>query len=695
MTVITMLFLPILLASAILTNMAEVAAHMRARRPDARAEVEAVVTFLEDKGDNSHLLGLKDAAGESVAWLSRRVFDIDRPQLGDRVRVCGDVVLTRPYLNMVFICSDLSVLAHGPVPPPRAAPARDILSGVCIDQTVAVRGTVVDSFRDEIDTHVYFIILDCGRESVYVCVISSNDLSDRLHALDGAEVEVTGICTTGGGGQRRLAGSIVNAVNPTNIRVIRSPDDRFDAPELRPGNLVSPADVMRLGRRRVRGTVAAAWLPNHALMHLADGLAVTLELSGSQPLPACGQAVEAVGFTETDLYHVNLSHVLWRATTNGASVAAERPTRVSPRDLLTDGKGHFLVNPLFHGKPVTLSGTVKDPAANGRFSLVNDGISLKVDASALPSALDDLAPGCQVSVTGICVLDVETWKPYGAFPHAKGYTLVLRRPDDLVLLAAPPWWTVDRLLVALGVLFAALLGIFIWNRMLSRLVDRRSRQLAKEELAHARADLRSEERTLLSVELHDTIAQNLTGVALQLDSVELAAAQDPNSISRYVENTRQSLKNCRENLRNCLWDLCNCAFESESLDEAIAKTVAPHKKQAEIVLNCPIRTQNLPDSTIHAILCIVRELVINAVRHGAATTIRIDATKERGHLALTVRDNGSGFDPDTAPGLAEGHFGLQGVRERVHRLGGSLTISSAPQAGTEVRIKNLVITDLK
>ena len=683
-----------LLASAILTNLAEVASSLRENRSGERAEVDAVVSFLEDKGDRSFTLGLKDATGEVLVWLTGKVFDASRPRLGDRVRVFGDVVLTQPYLNMVFICNELRILSHGPVPAPRPVSAREIRGGACDDRLVSVRGTVVDSFRDEIDTHVYFIILDCDRETVYACLISPNDLSDRLRPLDGAEVEVRGICSPGGGGQRRISGHIVNAINPDNVRVIRSPADRFDAPALQPKSIASPADVIRLGRRRVRGTVIATWQRNRALMRMVDGVAVTLELSNSQPLPEYGQFVEAVGFAETDLYHINLSHVLWRPATDSSVRTAEQAQRLSARALLTDGEGRFRVNPLFHGKAVSLDGLVKDVVPDGTFVLESDGIALPIDASAHPSALDGVLPGSKVAVTGICVLDVETWKPYGSFPHARGYTLVLRTPDDLTVLAAPPWWTVGRLLITLSILFTALLGIFAWNRMLSRLVEKRSRQLAKEEVAHAQAELRAEERTRLSVELHDTIAQNLTGVALQLDSVELAAARDPDSVPKYVANTRQSLQSCREDLRNCLWDLRNRAFEEKTLDSAIRKTLAPHLGGTKLDLAFDVRTTNLADNTVHAILCIVRELAVNAIRHGHAKTLVLRGDRESdGRISFSVRDDGCGFDPKSAPGLDKGHYGLQGIRERVHRLGGTLTITSAAGSGTTAEIRNLSTED--
>lgn len=259
----------------------------------------------------------------------------------------------------------------------------------------------------------------------------------------------------------------------------------------------------------------------------------------------------------------------------------------------------------------------------------------------------------------------------------------------MTVISTPPWWTVGRLLIVIAVIAVLLVAILIWNRILFKLVEKRSRQLMKEEIAHAETDLRAEERARLSVELHDTIAQNLTGVSLQLDSVQLAAECDPAALPKYIETARLSLNSCRQNLRNCLRDLRSRVCEEKSLADAIAKTLAPHKGTADISIDCPLRTQNSSENAIHAILCIIRELVINAISHGQATKITIVGRRETDGLSFTIRDTGHGFDPATAPGISDGHFGLQGVRERVRSLQGIFELTSKRGAGTSVTIKQL------
>jgi two-component system sensor histidine kinase DegS len=87
------------------------------------------------------------------------------------------------------------------------------------------------------------------------------------------------------------------------------------------------------------------------------------------------------------------------------------------------------------------------------------------------------------------------------------------------------------------------------------------------------------------------------------------------------------------------------------------------------------------------VLRIVRELVVNAIRHGKARHIKVCGRLHETTIAFSVSDDGIGFDPETRPGLAEGHFGLHGISERVERLSGSISIDSAPGRGTRVDIK--------
>ena len=283
-------------------------------------------------------------------------------------------------------------------------------------------------------------------------------------------------------------------------------------------------------------------------------------------------------------------------------------------------------------------------------------------------------------------MDTENWRPQAPFPHVTGVFLVLRNPDDVRVLARPSWWTPKRLLMVIGALFAALLAILVWNRALGRLAVRRGRELFREQVTRAKADMRTEERTRLAVELHDSVAQNLTGISLELETALDFADSAPPDMRPHLDFAAKALKSCRNDLRNCIWDLRGTALEDSNLNETLGKALRPHLGEAELALDFDVPRDRLSDSTVFSLFKAIRELVINAVRHGGAKKIEITGRLDGDGLVCRVRDDGRGFDPETRPGLALGHFGLQGIRERIGNLGGRFTIASEPGHGAEATI---------
>ena len=264
--------------------------------------------------------------------------------------------------------------------------------------------------------------------------------------------------------------------------------------------------------------------------------------------------------------------------------------------------------------------------------------------------------------------------------------ITTRNDESAQVFKLPHYLTALNVILSAAGLFVLFLAILAWNTLLRRLVDRRSRELTNERLASFASSLKVEERTRLAVELHDTIAQTLTGVSLEIDAARDFSRTNAAEMDRHLDCASRTLTSCRNELRNCMWDLRNQTLDDISMDEAIRRTLTPHLSGASLAVRFAVSRDLLSDNTALSILRIIRELTLNAVRHGKASTVRVAGCIEGNKLLFSVKDNGCGFDPASVPGVEQGHFGLQGVTERTEALGGVLTIDSNPGAGTRASI---------
>ena len=170
--------------------------------------------------------------------------------------------------------------------------------------------------------------------------------------------------------------------------------------------------------------------------------------------------------------------------------------------------------------------------------------------------------------------------------------------------------------------------------------------------------------------------------------------QNTDASKSCLDTAQRMLDSCRLELKRCLFDLRGHALEEKDLADAIHTTLAPLCDGIELDIDFNIRRTHFDDTTAHATLCMIRELVSNAIRHGRATKIRVAGEYCGGTLSFSVCDNGCGFDPDNCAGPSQGHFGLAGVRERAERLDGTVEVLSEPDKGTRANVK-LKIENLK
>ena len=614
------------------------------------------------------------------------------PTAGSRVVIKGHIDID-PYNWQRAFADSVTVLGPGNVPPPLPATAEQ-LNDVSFDgHTVIMRGIVTDIVEDEIDPNWRFLVFrsDSGP---FLAAIGAYPRTTLDH-LVGATVSAKGVANVlPDGGKRKFKSAQLTISDIADITIERSaPNDPFSSPSI-PSNAQgvenfqyqSAALIARLGYRSAEGVVVAVFNGGKTiLLKTPHGRMIGAELKDRTP-PSYGDHVAVAGFPETDFFILKLASAVFKRLGDGVKPDA---TAILPLPEAFD-MDKVLRDML--GETIQVTGTVFPPDNQnqnnrGIFAIVCGKHRIPIDTSAITDRLEQAEPGSLVEATGVCVFNTQNWSPGVIFPRTNGFTLVPRSASDIRVLSRPPWWTTRRLLAVIGVLGVVLLLVLAWNRVLRRLIDQRGRKLYKVEIEKAQSDLRVDERTRLATELHDSIAQTLTGVSFQIDAAEKTLHENPSATALFLDVARKTLLSCREELRRCLWDLRSQALEERNLQEAIKKTVQPHVGNTEVVIRFNVLRSQLSDTTTHNILSIIRELCVNAVRHGNARHIWIDGENSDNVLRFSVRDDGSGFDLASRPGPAQGHFGLQGIKERITRLHATLKIESLPGKGTTVTIE--------
>ncbi|MFD0154009.1 sensor histidine kinase [Streptomyces sp. NPDC055721] len=210
--------------------------------------------------------------------------------------------------------------------------------------------------------------------------------------------------------------------------------------------------------------------------------------------------------------------------------------------------------------------------------------------------------------------------------------------------------------------------------------------LQAQLLLQAREAGVADERRRLAAEIHDTIAQGLTGVVTQLQAASAAPDTERAEahLRRAADLARHSLGEARRSVRN----LSPVALEHDALPEALRKTVADWAERTGVDTRFTVTGAEEPlhDEVAATLLRIAQEALSNAARHSGAGRAGVTLSYMGDEITLDVRDDGRGFDPLARPERSGdgGGFGLDGMRARAARLAGSVTVETAPGEGTAI-----------
>ncbi|PYR72888.1 MAG: hypothetical protein DMF86_22130 [Acidobacteria bacterium] len=497
---------------------------------------------------------------------------------------------------------------------------------------------------------------------------------DLLRFID-ARVRLHGNVGTLFGRTEQLRGVSLFVGRTSDIKVLEPPPDPFWLPTRSIRSIYNYSAAGEVNRRiRVRGVVTC-YIPGHPVdvsdftstalfryvrdvLYVHDGTGgARIETEQSLPVRS-GTVVDVAGFPAVTPGKPILTNAVFR-------IAGEAPqpasVPVSGANVLTPDNDAMLVRMEGH-----LLSVLTSPA--DRILVLKVGKTVfqaDVEGAAGSQSLDEIRPGSLVAVTGVYSYQ---WGPPPSF------RLFLRSAGDVAVLSAAPWWTMRHTAVMLVMLTLVACGAAVWVRTTAN----RKRQRYQAVL---------NERSRVGRELHDTLEQGLTGIALQIEAVAGSFETSPDLARQSLEVARQMLRYSLEETRRSVMDLRSQALESQDLAGALSDLVRQmtHGTRAQADVRVEGSPQRLDVSQEHHLLRIGLEALTNALKHSGARRIEIvlrflpDAT----HLIVQDDGRGLGYGAEDMPGS---HFGLQGIRERVDKLGGVLEISSAPGAGTRLAV---------
>lgn len=248
----------------------------------------------------------------------------------------------------------------------------------------------------------------------------------------------------------------------------------------------------------------------------------------------------------------------------------------------------------------------------------------------------------------------------------------------------------DDLTVYIPILFLILIVVVAYSILFFRQVKARIRTqtfLKELELAHQQVEelTLANERQRMARDLHDTLAQGLAGIIMQLEAVQ--AHLENQNTQRAQSIIKGSMSQARKTLgeaRMVIDDLRKDRHDQYDLTETVKNEV----NRFTTATNIPIRTkisvpQNMSPFFIEHTVYMIKECLTNVSKHAKASHVELVMVQQGDHIHLKIADNGVGFDEKKRESTF-GHYGIIGMSERVRLLGGEIHLKSKKNEGTQV-----------
>ena len=671
-----------------------------ARRLPVR--VRGVVTFCYTKKYGSFVL----QTGDAGIYVDRSAAARDRGFVpegwswpdyvppGSLVEVTG--VTGAGYFSPVIYPQLINIVGTAPLPDATPVHISELLNAKWDCRRISVRG-VVQIAEETAPEEVFRAWCDMAGTGGRVRVrINRKDPLTNVARLIDSEVAVTGVMLPFANNRGELIGGRIHCADGNDIRVMRpGPEDPFAVPEVQLSELQSfSPEGSTFHRRRCKGTVTLAW-PGEVFYLQEGNRGVRVETRDWTPLSP-GDRVEVSGFVGVTDQFGKLQEAVVRKI---GTAPKPTPIPITGHRVFGSGWGATLKDPEdVDGRLATITARVEKVDVTDkegpRLLVESEGrlITASFGRGVSPAVLSRFEPGSEVRINGVVRVELTYGWPAQEDPKPIDFRFLVPTPNDVTIIQTAPWWTLRRLWFLLGGIAVVLAVTLAWNWLLRRRVELRSAQLAEEMRARREAavefDATLRERQRLAADLHDTLEQSLTGIAFRLETmaVQRTKAQDNSEI---LDRVRQLLASIREDVRRSVWNLRSNTLEGHTLPEAL-QTIADRFATGHdliVAVETEGQARALPDFIAGNLLLLALEALTNAMKHAAPRSVLMRVAFAEDEVALTVEDDGRGFDPAAVAGPREGHFGMQGMRERVKRIGGVLEVESAPGKGTHIAVR--------